>query len=695
MIADRLWDSVVLALPFRAQDGSSSIYDLKDNTIRLVPNGLTYPLILKSSNGEDGVLYMQEPLMGVEVRPSSNLDVFENDYCLDFLVTAMTSARAPAVSLYDASGVESLRIDCSLTEAQVLAYGNPIFTTADMSGVHLNHIALCKDGAATLMYLNGNLIGETTAPDIHAVGLVIGCSTFIGHVTNVRLTSNKRFTGPFTPTNHPLDLRINDDPHWDNVVLASTMDNYAYDPHYDKIIGYYKADNPALPGMDSGPRGNHIIQSLEITTDAIVGNGSWLKHLFTGYSFTLGPTVPEMVFGGDFCIEINFKSVNMNVSSGMALGPAPVSDGNQLSITYTSMSMNWTSLGVSGSINTDPLLVPSSLCIQRRGSTVSLFLNGVLVDENQNTDYVNFNNFGSRPNNPNGGIIVFDEIRYTAAARYISDYDHLDVLPKLATADDLLLTRHTVVNQSDLAMNKKLGFASSGYVEYDHKPEFAMSNQFTVEGYFTPISISEDQRYLVYILDQDGADSQFAISYTASSISIHTSQDGVVVHVDTFEHPFGAWFEYNVAVSVDDTLMRCFINGVLIGSAPSRLPFHASSKPLLIGGSPLGGASCQSELSSWVITKEALYTENYTPRHKTRYSGYVTGTVLSAGSETPSAKVRIYNRDTGIKISEGYTNTNGVFNLPAPLGVDLMVVAMDPESGVAYNDVVYSMVRAE
>ena len=398
-----------------------------------------------------------------------------------------------------------------------------------------------------------------------------------------------------------------------------------------------------------------------------------------------------MVFKSDFCIEFYFKlqqAVDPITSVGGYLHRPDLTIG-QVTFSFNRFyfTMSEAGLTVDMPMPTDSQ-EPISLALQRSGTTLSALVNGVVVASNTFTDVLDFRNISlaSYVYGNYYGVLLIDEVRYTAAVRYPDVYDHIDALYKPSSADDLKLNKNTIVGQADIFPSRKLTLGPDGRIDFDHKPELDLTSNFTIEGFFTPTQITGSDQYLVSAIDPEIQDSQFAISFKSNQISVHTSTDGT--SISRFDYPalFAVGFRSNVSVCVSNTTMRVFVDGNLVGTETLALPLHSTNLPLTIGGGP---ASSMSMLDGWVLTRAAKYTTNYAPKELVKYDGVLTGTVYSAGSETPGALVRVYRRDNGAFVAEGVTDSNGVFSIPAPLDVDLVSVALDPDAGIVYNDAIH------
>lgn len=79
-----------------------------------------------------------------------------------------------------------------------------------MSATTWTHIALCRSGSSTRLFLDGvqtgstytdtnNYLGPANRPVIGASGLSLGGSALNGYIDDLRITKFARYTANFTP----------------------------------------------------------------------------------------------------------------------------------------------------------------------------------------------------------------------------------------------------------------------------------------------------------------------------------------------------------------------------------------------------------------------------------------------------------------------------------------------------------------
>ena len=201
---DSGYPSVTALLYFDGSNGSTTITDSSTLASNWVTTGAN--ATLDTSEKKFGTASLNLAA-GSYVRSSaagSNFSFGTSAWTIEFWV------RHPAINgaILSASAGTTLSIEClfNFPSSSFYRFTTPVgtVTSADLTFSNLgvwNHIALCRSGSSTKLFLNGTQIGTTQTDNTNysSTEFQIGDSNFSGRVDELRITKGvARYTSNFT-----------------------------------------------------------------------------------------------------------------------------------------------------------------------------------------------------------------------------------------------------------------------------------------------------------------------------------------------------------------------------------------------------------------------------------------------------------------------------------------------------------------
>ena len=308
-------------------------------------------------------------------------------------------ANTPVIYWYETSS--SLRFN----------NGGDVFSIAGIQAKTWYHVAICRSGSTTKMFLNGAQVGSATdtttyinqpsRPMIGANGNGSGNLPFNGYISDVRcLKGTALYTSSFTPPTAPLTAIS-------NTQLLLNMTNGAI------------FDNAMMSDLET-------VGNAQIST-SVVKYGTGSMYFDGNGDYLAGPYSPNLDFGtGDFTVEL-WMYWSGSVSDAGFIG-SKTSGGMDFAFTSSSLRIGRINTAWDSTFSWSPS--PNTwyhIAFTRSSGTARAFVNGTQVGSSLS----NTNNYY-----PNGGVYVgvsappdrytngyIDDLRITKGyARYTANF---------------------------------------------------------------------------------------------------------------------------------------------------------------------------------------------------------------------------------------------------------------------------------
>jgi hypothetical protein len=503
-----------------------------------------------------------------------------------------------------------------------------------------SHVALVRNGSDLRAYLNGvSVASRTTSSGVNSSSLYVGTArdnpgstrNFAGYISNFRIIKGTAlYTSAFTPSTSPLTTTSQSATASEVSLLTCQSSTLIDNSSSNRTITAFGNIQPA----EFNPFGFTTISNVQYnpTTHA----GSMYGDGTTDY-VDVPANAWNSVGTGDFCIQFWTYSKEVDANKGqIAVG------GNKIAIRFdTSNRMTFWVAGNGGPTSTpNNTVYPFNwyhVCLERSGSTNTLYINGVAQATNTTT-----------PSNDATPIIRIggqyaDNTGYTFTG-WISDlsirskavYKGNFVPPKQVTYGDqtklqvpfsdaaiydaksqLTYEVNSLKTSSKVTKfnNQSLSFAGVNdyvYTEERHgtvkvygKQLKLSTNDFTVEFWVNFNSLSGRQDILWV-----GTSTRLGILYNlnANELTYYAINESAITANPSFST--NTW--YHVALSRYNGSTKLFVNGTQLGSTYSDSKNYDES--ILYIGRDSGAASSwfNGYLDNIRITKAGRYTSNFT-----------------------------------------------------------------------------------
>lgn len=333
-------------------------------------------------------------------------------YLIDMRNSGVANAVIPTLYINSGNGITYLVNGVTL-----------INTTSTVTTNTWYHIALCKSGTTTKLFLNG--VTQNTISELNSYvssRLVIGSeadsfTNFLdGYSTDIRISNTALYTSDFTPPNQPLT------PNANTVFLLNGYNN----SFNDLSINNQSIVNNVWAGSLSTVGGNLVAAAATLQSNKSKFGTQSMYLQAGGYQQVVDST--SLQFGtGNFTIECwIYITLNNQVQAIMSKGA--IATGYVLQIT-SSNTLTWTSTStvLKTSTTTISLNTWTFITIVRSGTTGYMFING----NQEGTTFSDTTNYNQTQNlfigvdrgTTNGLNGYLDDIRITkGVARYTGSF---------------------------------------------------------------------------------------------------------------------------------------------------------------------------------------------------------------------------------------------------------------------------------
>ena len=501
-----------------------------------------------------------------------------------------------------------------------------------------HHVAVCRESGTSTIYLDGVATGSTytdsnnysSRTDPYIGALYGGGNTLKGYISNLRVVAGTAlYTSNFTPSTSPLTTTSQSATASEVSLLtcqSSTLVDNSLNAH---TITSYGNTQP----VEFNPFG--FTTTSNVGYNPVTHAGSMYGDGTTDY-VDVPANAWNSVGTGDFCIQFWTYSKEVDANKGqIAIG------GNKISIRFD--SSNRMTFWVAG--NGGPTSTPNNtvypfnwyhVCLERSGSTNTLYINGVAKATNTTT-----------PSNDASPIIRIggqyaDNTGYTFTG-WISDvsirskavYKGNFVPPKQVTYGDQTklqvpfndaaiydakgqLTYDIGALRTSSAVTKfnntSLDFSPNDYLNSEERHGTTKvygkqlnlgTKDFTIEFWVNFNSLSGRQD-IIWI----GTTTRLGITYNlnAGELTYYAINESAITANPSFST--GTW--YHVALSRYNGSTKLFVNGTQLGSTYTDSKNY--SETILYIGRDSGAASSwfNGYLDNIRITKAGRYTSNFT-----------------------------------------------------------------------------------
>jgi hypothetical protein len=510
------------------------------------------------------------------------------------------------------------------------------------------HIALCRSGTSTRMFINGTQTGSTYTDTINYVsssgGVWIGADQYfggnnsVGNIDEIRVSNSARYTANFTPSTTPF---VND---------ASTL----------LLIHADGTDGSTFFEDDNGVRSQKGITALgnaQISTAQSKFSGT--SALFDGTGDYLD-IAPGNAFGtGDFTIEGWIYPTSVTGVKVIYDDRQSSADASKILFYMNGTSIFYYSTGnhITGSIPTANLWY--HVAVSRSSGTVRMFINGTQAGSNftdTNNKTVNSTNdflIGQNCETASRGadqefIGHIDEIRISNSARYTANFT-APTQPFVNDANTVLLVHADGTNGSTVFRddngavgsnwtgrsaktiqaigNAQISTAQSKFggasmlsdgtgdcLQIATNSDFAFgTGDFCFEFFIRPTT-NLTSTYNIWDQRATGAGGGVVPSIYVSGnvLYYYTNGDNRIAYAITLQS--GTWYHFALARSAGSTKM--FLDGTQVGSTYTDTNSYVASQ-VVIGAYAATGSysgSTPAYFDEIRISKGvARYTANFTP----------------------------------------------------------------------------------
>jgi hypothetical protein len=496
-----------------------------------------------------------------------------------------------------------------------------------------SHCAWVYDGTNINIYVNGTSV-LSTAVSVSEVDteVVIGGARgynewFGGYLDDFRITKGiARYTSDFTP---PDEIDLSTDTHVEHVTLF--------------LDGDGPANGQNNTFTDSSTNDFTVTESGSVVQGVFSPYGNnWSNYFSDGSAYlTASPAAPGT---GEFCYEC---WINVPQASDDAV--LETRDTNNSANGFTLTVLNSSTIRVysnSAKITASGLSYLNQwthLCVEKVGSTTTLYING--VSYGTTTDLANMSNTNFR---------IGDSQHYGAFSGYIANFRYVrgghvyngnftpPTAPLTAVANTELLTcssnrfvdestnNHTVTVNGDTEVTRFNPFESDkpydittdgGSAYFGGSDAYLISStnftaigtdDFTIEFWYN--GGAQPARYpcIIGTLDAFGASGAWRVQTYDNNTNRFQFTSAITNYVfTTTNYNDNTWHHF--AVTREGTNLRGFVDGVQQGSTQTMSDSFTSRKILMMSQLRDGGDQVGYVSDARVIKGTALYTSNFTP----------------------------------------------------------------------------------
>lgn len=727
VITDPYWDAVVLGMHMDGADNGTTFTDVKGKTVTANGNAVTKTATKKFGTAS---AYFDGTGDYLTVPDDVAWDfVNSGDFTLEFWFNISATSNVGLVGQSNGSGSNpkwAVYLNDSTTVGAgvvgIHANDGTIFnvtaTWAPSANVW-NHLAICRSGNDWSFFGNGALLGtssQSRRPSASTGTLRIGSDgelyrTTTGYIDDLRITKGvARYTANFQPAQYAFpEVRTPVKTH--------------LDPHYDSVVLNMHMNGPSGSAAFVDEKGNVFTAVANASLSTTQSKFGGVSANFDGTGdYIIGPASSDFDFGtGDFTIEMWVKSAQNATAYATLIGKEWLADYTGGWSLQLNGATNFLSFWAAAYSTGAPLLtaVGSSItndswhhvAIVRYGNLFSFYIDGTL-----NVSTTQSFNFGSAPSKR---ISIGTDLYFSTAARcyngYIDDlrvtkgvarYTQNFTLPALPNPDfkttpaatdpywknvvlhmpmngadaGTTFTENTgktvtvVGNTSTQVEQYRFGGSSAyfdgtgDYLSVPASPNLNLLDvDFTIEAW---VNLANSSTYQFLIGGATNGDLMVAINYPASSISVGRHNVAWDSSFGTHTIQASAWT--HIALSRVTGVLRCFVNGVMLGSPLANTQSYSSSG-VIIGAA--GGAAypITGYIDDLRITKGiARYTANFTPPSLPNPTGYdpyapnvvlhlpmnedftdSTGKTVTVSGATISSTVKKYGAGSGYFVAAG------------------------------------------
>jgi hypothetical protein len=517
------------------------------------------------------------------------------------------------------------------------------------------HLAAVRSGTSVKLYMDGVQVasGTSSINEAYTGAFAVGSNyvnflspntgnsqvSIKGYISNVRvIKGSAQYTSAFTPSASPLTAITNTSllTCQSNRFLDNSSNAFAITPYGNAAVTSFSPFAPTAEYQSSTNGGSGYFD----------GSGDYLSF----------PTNSSFDFGsGDFTVEMWFYSTNASGDGLLYLSGLSTSyAGFRLAPTYLLMSTNgsswlFTDLGWTANINSW-----NHLAVTRSGSTLRVFMNGVIVGTKtiSGSLYSSGTQYTTGRYQENGSTYYYysgfiSELRLLkGTAQYTAAFTPPTAPLTAITNTSLLLNfvngsildstaRNDLETVGDAQISTSTKKYGTGSLKFDGTGDALTiasnsnlqlgSSDFTVECWvnFTAIpsasgaatfvsqwrtSPSNNLSYFFYIFNSAGT-YQLYLSYSTTG----SNQTNLSVNLASAPST-GTW--YHVAFVRNGSNFLVFWNGTQVGSTQTlSATLYNSTANVLIGGQE--ASSIDYPLNGYIddlrVTKYARYTANFTP----------------------------------------------------------------------------------
>ncbi len=384
---DPYWDNVVLSMPMEGTNGSTSMPDLKGNTVTVT--GVTLSDIT-SRAGLTSALFAGNASSNISIANSANFAFGTGNFTIECWFNPISfpesgSSFAP-LSMRGGAGTDGFILYGNPTSLHIFAGGTDVTSGAcTWTPGTWYHLAVTRAGNVWTIWINGVQISTATnaiAVPATSAPLVIGMNNANnrdwcnGYIDGVRLTKGvARYTSAFTPVRGPY-------------AEGSIESNSVYDPYAQLTTAFlaFNGTNGSTTFTDEASGASAWTTHLGSPTLSTAQSKYGTASLSLNGSSAIRSTMPAFATSWTMEFWANVSTfatqqtlVSCNNGSGFVglniwlntAGKVVVDDGNTGQTAYTSgPALNtWFHLAL----------------VRVAAGTISVYLNGVLIGSNSPT----------------------------------------------------------------------------------------------------------------------------------------------------------------------------------------------------------------------------------------------------------------------------------------------------------------------
>jgi hypothetical protein len=575
---------------------------------------------------------------------SSNLVLGSGDFCVEMWYYQQANAFAAlfsnAVSSGGGDAQFELQIAASTFYPTVLAWATTFLTSSVASTPNAwNHIAVCRNGTTLSMFLNGTRVATTTTSNnfsstnaFHISRQAAGAAGYInGYISNLRVVKG---SSVYTPSATTIAVPTQPLTAVANTQLLTCQSSTLIDNSVNQFA--ITAVGDAKPRQQN-PFGS-TTSSAQDYTPTVFGGSAY----FDGTGDYLSNTTTNFAQSGNFTVEgwiYPTANNNTDMSIFSTYGNSNGGGAGILLGLFQLKAQVWIGNGSGGGGTTGfqtsytvPLNAWTHLAGVKNGTTLSLYVNGVLAGTTTNTLTQTANNpmlIGSAyPDLSRHTYGYISDVRLVSSALYTANFVPPQAPLQAVQGTTLLLNmdKSAISDKSGKVVAETVGDAkvstsvkkygssslyfdgSGDYLSIPNNPVFNFgTGDFTVEAWIYLPTVTS-----VGII---GFGSGGFFLQISTSTNIHISQANVVDLADYTISPAllpNTW--YHVAMTRAGTSMKAFINGIQQGSTVTNSTNFTASDATIVGGHPGPIILYSGYMDDVRITRGyARYTANFTP----------------------------------------------------------------------------------